>query len=148
MTLGCTTQADHRSSLPEAPSARLFHCARCSSLMKICRCCDRGNVYCTECSTIARREARKQTARRYQQSPQGRLNHAERQRRYRGKQRVASEKVTHKGSSDELLVITKARRMQATQSLRDKEKQHPKITIFCDYCAAVCSQFLRRDFLE
>ena len=37
----------------ESRSARLFQCARCHALTKICSHCDRGNVYCGDCAISA-----------------------------------------------------------------------------------------------
>ena len=76
-------------------TARLYSCQRCNAQVTICRHCDHGNRYCMECAPIARQEARKRAALRYQDNHQGRLNHAARQSQYRERQR---KKVTHKGS--------------------------------------------------
>ena len=143
-----TDQSQNHVSPSESPSARLFQCARCFVQMKICRCCDRGHVYCSECSTLARKEARQGTAKRYQQSPQGRSNHAERQRRYRERQRVSSDKVTHKGILTTTHVIPMTRSRPVTQTLPEKPRLLPEFAIVCDFCAADCSYFLRRDFLQ
>ena len=59
----------------------------------------------------------KQSADRYQQSPQERIKHAERQRRYRDKQRIKSDKVTHQGISVDAHVIPVAPRCPATYLL-------------------------------
>lgn len=45
----------------ESRSARLFQCARCHALTKICSHCDRGNVYCGDCAIPARKKARQDT---------------------------------------------------------------------------------------
>jgi hypothetical protein len=75
--------------------ARLYNCQRCNVQITICRHCDHGNRYCMECAPVAHQEARKRAAVRYQDSQQGRLNHAARQSQYRERQK---KKVTHKGS--------------------------------------------------
>ena len=121
-------------------TARLYHCARCHAQTMICRCCDRGNVYCRDCTLPARQEAKRRASKRYQESPQGRLNHAARQRRYRDKQ---TEKVTHKGS------------IETERPVRHSTKQNSSISwdpvsaqaIFCHFCFGICSQFLRLDYL-
>ncbi len=65
-------------------TARLFNCARCRCQVAICNRCDRGNIYCSpRCSQRARYESQRAAGRRYQNTFQGRLTHAERQRRYR-----------------------------------------------------------------
>ena len=87
-------------------SARLFLCVRCRAQVLLCSHCDRGQVYCTRtCSFAARRERRRHTAKRYQDSRGGRLKHAARTaiwRKRRRSQQLASaggdiDKVTHQG---------------------------------------------------
>jgi len=87
-------------------SARLFLCVRCSAQVLLCSHCDRGQVYCTRaCSFAARRERRRHTAKRYQDSRGGRLKHAARTACWRKRRRsgqLASagddiDKVTHQG---------------------------------------------------
>ena len=126
-------------------TARLYNCSRCHSQVFICRHCDRSNIYCNRCAPQACIEAKRRAARRYQASPQGRANHAARQRRYRERLR---QKVTHKGSI----------RPSVHDLLRDKWKRAtmhstspvPKrITpIVCHFCWHTCSAFLRQNFLQ
>jgi len=50
----------------------------------LCRHCDRGQRYCSpRCREKSRRLQRRQANRRHQQSPEGRLDHRDRQRAYR-----------------------------------------------------------------
>jgi len=121
-------------------TARLYNCARCHAQTMICRCCDRGNVYCPACALPARQEARRRASQRYQKSLQGRLNHAARQRRYREKQ---TEKVTHNGS------------LEAETPVAHSTQRNPSISrdlttaeiIICHFCGEICSPFLRADYL-
>jgi hypothetical protein len=63
----------------------------------VCSRCDRGQRYCTErCRAKARREQRRAANRRHQQSPEGRLDHRDRQREYR--RRLIARRVTDQGS--------------------------------------------------
>ena len=87
-------------------SARLFLCVRCCAQVLLCSHCDHGQVYCTRaCSFAARRERRRHTAKRYQDSRCGRLKHAARTaiwRKRRRSQQLTSagddiHKVTHQG---------------------------------------------------
>ena len=87
-------------------SARLFLCARCRDQVLLCSHCDRGQLYCSPaCSVAGRRELRRQSAKRYQNSHRGRLKHAARaacwRSRRRSKQLAGAEgdinKVTHQG---------------------------------------------------
>lgn len=50
----------------------------------LCRHCDRGQRYCSSrCREKSRRLQRREANRRHQQSPEGRLDHRDRQRAYR-----------------------------------------------------------------
>ena len=73
---------------------RLYSCGRCANQVRICRDCDRGNLYCAgACALIRRRESLRRAAERYQSS-------------YRG---ACLQKVTHRGSlpsTDALIVKT------------------------------------------
>jgi hypothetical protein len=43
-------------------TGRLFNCRRCGKQVRICRKCDRGNIYCgKECSKAARLEAQRRS---------------------------------------------------------------------------------------
>ena len=62
----------------------------------LCRRCDRGQRYCSpRCREKALRLQRREANRRHQQSPEGRLDHRDRQREYRKRQRA---RVTDKSS--------------------------------------------------
>jgi len=85
--------------------ARLYLCARCRVQVVLCSRCDRGNRYCGRpCRRLAREDARRQTAQRYQRSWHGRMAHAQRSRRWRQRRAAAAGKgddahnVTHQGS--------------------------------------------------
>jgi hypothetical protein len=78
---------------------RRCHAQGCAAVFFICRSCYRGQRYCSEpCRQLARRQQRRAANRRHQQSPEGRLDHADRQREYR--LRVAG-RVTDQGSATE-----------------------------------------------
>ena len=85
----------------DVAQARLFLCADpdCRTQVLICRDCDRGHRYCADCAPDARRRSLHQAGRRYQASRRGRINHAERSRRYRARRcGTPQNKVTHHGS--------------------------------------------------
>jgi hypothetical protein len=66
-------------------------CRACQAMFFLCRHCDRGQHYCSfRCRRQARLRQRSRANRRYQQSPEGRADHKDRQQRYRerGKARV------------------------------------------------------------
>ena len=63
-------------------------CRRCHAVFWICPHCDRGQRYCSAfCRVPARRQQRRCANRRHQQSPEGRLDHRDRQREYRHRRR-------------------------------------------------------------
>ena len=69
----------------------------CLSLFAICSCCDRGQRYCSlSCRSQARVRQHRAANRRYQRSSEGRLDHRDRQKRYRC--RPGAKSVTDQGS--------------------------------------------------
>jgi len=63
----------------------------------ICTHCDRGQRYCSPaCRSEARRRQHRAANRRYQQSPEGRLDHRDRQQHYR--ERRCRPRVTDQSS--------------------------------------------------
>ena len=72
-------------------------CPSCQALFLICEHCDRGHRYCSlECRQQVRLQRHRLANRRYQQSPEGRLDHRERQRQYR--ERCGQARVTDQSS--------------------------------------------------
>jgi len=145
-------QADYPDLLPLSPvlsalrpmkdNARLFNCARCQIQVIICSDCDRGNIYCSaHCSHISRQQSVRQAAQRYQQTWQGKLSHAHRQRCYRQRK---EKKVTHHGSPDS----------PSHDSLDDRPNEpadpfgsSTACELCCHFCGRACSRFLRIGFL-
>lgn len=69
----------------------------CHAVFWICRHCDRGQRYCSSgCRAEARLQQHRSANRRYQRSPEGRLDHRERQQEYR--RRHARTRVTDQSS--------------------------------------------------
>lgn len=69
----------------------------CQTVFWICTHCDRGQRYCcAACRSEARRQQCRAANRRYQRSPEGRLDHRDRQRAYR--ERHAPVRVTDQSS--------------------------------------------------
>lgn len=83
-------------------SHRLYNCGRCGVQVRICRRCDRGNVYCAlTCANSSRRESLRRAAKRYQGGYWGAVRHAARQGAWRRRRRRAeTEIVTHQGSAE------------------------------------------------
>ncbi len=71
----------------------------CHAVFFICAHCDRGHRYCSDqCRQQARRQQRRRANRRHQQSPEGQLDHRDRQREYRCRLRPGQSPVTDQGS--------------------------------------------------
>jgi hypothetical protein len=138
---------------PSDASARLFACVRCRALVRICSCCDRGQIYCAgSCAWEARCQAQRAAGQRYQASRRGRVCHAARARRHRARQK----NVTHQGSppscrDDDVAAdatatgsrsVAAAAHELAVQADHDPEHEH------CHWCGCRCSPFVRMEFLR
>ena len=125
-------------------SARLYHCCRCQAQVIICTACDHGQRYCPkDCAEIARSLSLKRAGKKYQSSRAGRFNNADRQKRFRMRQK---QKVTHQGSPS-----TTAHDLLKDKALEPEKtkKQAPMGNYLrCHHCGAVCEPFLRSDFLR
>jgi hypothetical protein len=74
-------------------------CRTCDMLFWICRHCDRGHCYCsTSCRYQGYRQKRRLANRRHQQSPEGRLDHRDRQRALRRRRLITQKSVTDQSS--------------------------------------------------
>jgi hypothetical protein len=125
-------------------SSRLYHCHRCHAQVIICSRCDRGQRYCSgECQHLARTESRRRAAKKYQSTRAGKFNNAQRQQRFRAKNK---QKVTHHGSTEkplrDVLEIRLKTIKERQQSLRSG------MALQCHHCGALCEPFLRHDFLH
>ena len=73
-------------------------CPSCGSVFVVCQSCYTGHRYCSiECRKLGRRSSLNRTSAYYQKSSFGRINHRERQKRYR-KNRALQKSVTHQTS--------------------------------------------------
>lgn len=123
-------------------TARLFYCARCFAPVVICSHCDRGNIYCGSiCSERTRTLNHRIANQKYQLSLKGQLKHAQRQRRYRERQKATAKKVTDQGSP----TLTPNDVLPAAP----KECQSRKACItHCHFCSEPVSLLLRNGFLR
>ena len=121
-------------------TGRLFLCHHCRTQVVVCSRCDRGQIYCAE---AARRASLQAAGRRYQKSRNGRLKHAERNRRYRLRQ----QNVTHQGSMppapDDLLLADSAVGPEPAAV----GSTTPSRTLRCHFCGMRCSGLLRQGFV-
>jgi hypothetical protein len=78
-------------------SFRQDRCAWCNRIFHVCRRCDRGQIYCQRrCRRLGRQRSQSRARRRHQATPEGRRDHADRQRRYRERKK---KNVTEQGSN-------------------------------------------------
>lgn len=146
-----------------AESHRLFNCARCRRLVRICTSCDRGNIYCPDCAEIARHERTREARLRYQRTERGRLNHKVQQQLYLHRQ----EKMMDQGPSIEPLELLPRARPAAKvlgqpigreevpdesesevtftpEEVQTSAAARPAATLRCDFCGRPCGDFARR----
>ena len=82
-------EADPRPAEDVETPFRIRACRYCNGPFFICRSCDRGHAYCSEpCRRQGYARRRRQARARHEQSPEGRLDHRDRQRAYRERWRA------------------------------------------------------------
>jgi len=132
------------------PSARFFLCARCRSQVLVCRRCDRGQIYCgAACSGESRRQRQREANRRYAKTRRALHKNAQRQQRFRQRQRAlnapSEKKVTDQGSAH----------VQRADTLVREHVPHPitpleaqkTMNAHCEVCGIRCSALVRHDYL-
>lgn len=106
--------------------------SECQAVFWICRHCDRGQRYCSRaCSAAARLKQRRRANSRYQRSKEGRLDHRDRQNRYRRRQPQA--RVTDQSSQS---IVSPARYQCGTQ-------QSPRMAVQASLAATVVAPWPR-----
>jgi len=143
--------------MPNTSTIRIFQCLRCRCQVMVCQHCDHGQRYCAkDCRQLARKTACKRANEKYQKSLKGRFNNAERQQRFRqkqkeknslvGKQHQKVQKVTDQGSlsntSNDLLIETPC--MQKKPLIKQKAIVKP----ICHFCESLYHAKFRTGFLE
>ncbi|MEL0584702.1 MAG: hypothetical protein AAES65_07485, partial [Candidatus Thiodiazotropha sp. (ex. Lucinoma kazani)] len=119
---------------------------RCHCQVIVCRYCDRGHVYCAAgCADHARSTSLRRAAKRYRSTRRGRHNNADRQRRFRARQR---EKVTHQGSPPVVSLALLLSALNARVRDQEEERDRTETVIYCHACQRECNPFLRPDFLR
>jgi hypothetical protein len=83
----------------EAATLRQRACRGCHSVFFICPSCDRGHRYCSlSCREQVRRQQCRSANDRHQRSLEGRLDHRDRQRKYRERRHALLSPVTDQAS--------------------------------------------------
>jgi hypothetical protein len=133
---------------------RLYSCARCAVQVRICRSCDRGNIYCAgACAGVRRGESLRRAGLRYQLSRRGACRHAARQAAWRTRW---ADKVTHQGSVPDIATGTLVAFLTA---LSTKPDVHPPMQAplllsqrqgqaHCSFCGGALSAFSRLGWLR
>lgn len=137
----------HRPYLSMQTSNRLYQCCRCHAQVIVCSPCDRGQRYCLDgCRQKARKASLKRASQKYQASRAGRFNNADRQKRFRLRQKLETIKVTHHGSPQ----IPSHAVLKTKPEYEEKLQIQPQLEPFliCHHCGSACGLFLRRGFLH
>jgi hypothetical protein len=121
----------------------------------ICRHCDHGNCYCPDddCGEQARIEAKRRYRADYQNTRDGRLNHAARQAQYRlklARSGIASDLdlVTDQGSTGADSSTTMPGEVAISADQEEKSDARPvttpKTRIQCSFCGRFCGPYVHR----
>jgi len=113
----------------------------------ICQSCDHGQRYCAGgCRELAKKDAGKRANKKYQNSRQGRFKNAERQRRFRQRQKSRLQIVTYQGSpsppANDLLI----EKLCPPKGTAKTSKMQPETV--CHFCGCPCGPFFRNGFLK
>jgi hypothetical protein len=124
-------------------SYRLYNCQRCHVQVKICRRCDRGNVYCgKDCAAAARKMNARRYSADYQSTPEGRDNHKVREQRY--VERKMTQHCSPRASpvpDSAPIGIVDAGKETNDESFAD-EPTDPQV-VLCSFCRRPCGTFAR-----
>ena len=129
---------------------RFCRAENCGAMFFICAPCDRGQRYCSKaCQQQARRQQWREASCRYQQSPEGRLGHRDRQRVYRQRKaemqatQSSLPSVTHQSSQLQVNSV-KLEVFQMHSELKSTLRQLLKPQLdFKHLICQVCSEFSR-----
>ncbi len=122
-------------------SYRLLVCLDCRGQVKLCRRCDRGNIYCSaKCATERRKATQRRASRQYQKTTAGRRRHASRQSRYRQRKREA---VTQQGSQPEGERDWLGEEKPLLEMVETKAEVQGQVQ--CTKCGRWCGPFARRE---
>lgn len=127
----------------EGEDCRVFHCDRCGTEVRICRRCDRGNVYCAKgCAAEGRRKSLRCAGKKNQNTERGRSLHAARQQRY------LERKMTHQGSDNKEAAANCEAMTTDQEESGDVEVQDEEpVAVCCDFCGRRCGCCSRRGWL-
>jgi hypothetical protein len=131
---------------------RRFLCAGCGVAVCLCTTCDRGQRYCSVgCARSVRRQSQRESDRRYQSSQRGRLNHAERSRRYRQRHRSVTEHSSvvppkhsvRSTTSDVSMPSSDEKTATTLASVSTTDERGSSQQIKCHFCRRWCAPWVR-----
>jgi len=128
-------------------STRLFQCLRCRRQVMVCQPCDHGQRYCAEaCRQIARKTSCQRANKKYQHSRKGRFNNAERQKRFRQRQKEKAKIVTYQGSPTSPANVSLIEKLCSHKNAQKMQQTHTETV--CHFCGCLCGPFFRGGFLK
>lgn len=125
-------------------TGRLYTCARCRVQVFICRHCDRGHRYCSECGKPVRQASVREAGRRYQASRRGRFAHAARMRRWRAERK----KVTHHAPLAPTPNVVLQADLDAAVAVVDAAETTAASAPRCHCCGCPLPAFVRTGFIR
>lgn len=133
--------------MPITSSTRLFQCLRCRRQVMVCQQCDTGQRYCARgCRQHARKASCKRAQLKYQNSRKGRVNNAQRQHRFRQRQKEKAKRVTHQTSlsipANDLLI---EKRIANNKAIKKSKRRDYNA---CHFCGRHCGDLFRMGFLK
>jgi hypothetical protein len=125
------------------PTPRLFLCMRCHAQVVLCSRCDHGQIYCSiVCAHFARQKSLRLARLRYQQTFNGRRNHAASQGRYRMKLKIKVTDHTSPPPFQNAPITSLEKKPEKT------ENEHSRSALHCCFCKKHVSDWIRNDFLR
>ena len=124
---------------------RVCLAGECRATFFLCSRCDRGQRYCSlACRRQARLHQHRRANRRYQQSPEARLDHCDRQREYRRRRTQArvtdhsslliASPASSEGGKVDATTIEAPPRSSAAAGLPRWPEQRPGVRLCCRIC--------------
>ena len=147
-----------------SPSHRIYTCFACRVPVKLCRTCDRGNIYCPDCQLPLKKARISRAQKSYKRSPHG-LRKRAAQSKERRLRKLAQLKIegdrglpscSEKIMTPEPATSAESSNHGVTQNVKDSNEtgtsQSAKVptcgrnipTITCSKCKGLCLDFQRK----
>ncbi len=120
-------------------------CKKCGSAFCVCRCCWRGQVYCTdECRRVSYLESHRISQQNYRKTPKGILAHKQAENRRRQRKKLALLKKL-----DDASTTPPPQRNMVLWTERNSHAFQPGVPACCHFCGrtgVIMSEFPRRGY--